>query len=161
MGLDGLRTALRALEGCKAKLCHMTGPNETGVDEACRCASNPEAARQFMRMVWAFLEDPAAKPELQRPRTFLGTLAAELVARPARDAFAEWLNERVALGGDQRILASALWQDFDCWCATHNAQQGTQAAFGARLQAMGVHLAGKDRRGRVLRRGCALKRDTH
>jgi len=67
-------------------------------------------------------------------------------------------KERVTLGGDQRILASALWEDFNFWCAAHKAPTGTQAAFGARLQAMGVHLAGKDRRGRKLRHGATLRK---
>lgn len=158
MGLDGLRTALRALEGCGAKLCSVTGLAEAGRDEACRCASNPEAARQFMRMVWAFLEVPTAKPEPERPRTFLGAVAQELAARSTiEDAFDQWLSARVSLGGNQRILASALWQDFQAWCASRGRDAGTQAAFGARLQIHGVHLAGKDGRGRTLRRGCSLR----
>ena len=81
--------------------------------------------------------------------------------RRSANPFSEWMGERVALDDPLALeRASDLYRDYKDWCQEQEIDERTvmtHAAFGRALGDRQIIVKGKDRTGKVLRRGARLR----
>lgn len=77
--------------------------------------------------------------------------------RRSSNVFAEWFRERLELDKSARVSAKELFEDYTAWCGDQGYEPMKQAAFGTALGDHQVIRCGKDRTGRVLRKGARLR----
>ena len=85
-------------------------------------------------------------------------LAALEDYRRGSNVFAEWFAERVVLDARERTLSSEFYRSYKEWCEEEGEAKPMNAtAFGRALSDLQIVFAGKDRKGKKLRRGGRLK----
>ena len=78
--------------------------------------------------------------------------------RRGSNPFAEWLNDRVIIEPEARVLASEFYGDYKAWCDDngHERPMG-QTSFGRALGDLQILKDGKNGAGKVMRKGARLR----